>query len=110
MEMPTFIYSVLPSKKKEELLSKRNVRVIKEYLMKRKKLETAKKDQIAHLKQLRKSRSINASTYRRLKQATVMASMETKRVELIKATIEKSVKLEKSVVSCDNEPMKIINY
>ncbi len=110
MEMPTFIYNVLPSKKKEELISKRNVRVIKEYLMKREKLETAKKEAIAHLKQLRKGGSISASKYRRLKQVMVMAKIETKRIELIKASIEKSVKLENSVISCDNEPIKIVNY
>ena len=111
MEMPTFIYKVLPSKKKEELISKRNVRVIKEYLMKREKLlETAKKDAIANLKQLRKGKSISVAKYRHLKQVMVMASIETKRIELIKASIEKSVKLENSIDSCDDEPIKIINY
>lgn len=110
MEMPTFIYKVLPSKKKEELISKRNVRVIKEYLVKRKKLESAKKGEMARLRQLRKSKSISASTYRSLKQVVVMARMETKRIELINASMEKSVKLQKSVVSFDNEPIKPINY
>jgi len=71
MEMPTFIFSVLSSKNKEKLIIKKNFRVIKEYLEKREKLEIAKEDRLTHLKQFRKSRLINASMYRRLKQVMI---------------------------------------
>ena len=95
MEIPTFIYGVLPYKKRKELISKRNVRVITEYLRKRDKLETAKADDLVHLKQLRKNRSIDASMYCRLKKVMIMTH-EQKRIDLIKASIKKSIKLEKS--------------
>jgi len=102
MEIPTFIYNAFPSKKREELISKRNVRVIKEYLSKREKLEILKKDELAHLKQLRKEKSINASIYRRLKKVMVYTH-EQKRIDLIKASVEKSVKIGKSKVSYDEQ-------
>jgi len=102
MEIPTFIYDVLPSKKREELINKRNVRVIKEFLRKREKLEIVKDEYLAHLKQLRKSKSISASTHRRLKQA-MMRTHEQKRINLIKASMKKSVKIGKSFVSYDDQ-------
>lgn len=103
MQISTLMYSVLPSKQKRALISKRNVRVIKEYLKKRKLLNATKEDEIARLKQLRKIRSINTSMYRRLKDVVIMTN-EQKRIELAKAIIEKSVKLEKTDDSVDNQP------
>ena len=103
MEIPTFIYSVLSSKKKEKLIIKKNVRVIKEYLEKREKLEIAKEDKMTHLKQLRKGRSISASMYRRLKQIMIYTH-EQKRIELMKESVEKSAEISKSVVNSDNQP------
>jgi hypothetical protein len=105
MEMPTFIYGVLSSKNKEKLNIKKNVRIIKEYLEKREKLEIAKEDKMAHLKQLRKNRSISASMYRRLKQVMIYTH-EQKRIELIKESMEKSAKIGKPIVNCDNQPKK----
>jgi hypothetical protein len=103
MEIPTFLYSVFPYKKREEFISKRNVRVIKEFLCKREKLEITKEDEIAHLKQLRKKRSINTAVYRRLKRVMILTH-EQKRIDLIEATIKKSVKIDKSVVNCNTQP------
>lgn len=103
MEMPIFMYSILSSKKKEKLIIKKNVRVIKEYLEKREKLEIAKEDKLTHLKQLRKGRSISASIYRRLKQIMIYTH-EQKRIELIKESMEKSAKIGKSSVYSDNQP------
>ena len=100
MEIPTFIYGVLPPKKREELIRKRNVKVIKEFIREREKLETIKEDELAHLKQLRKDKSINASMYRRLKQIMIYTH-EQKRIELIKASTEKSIKVGKSSISYD---------
>jgi len=97
------MYSVLPSKQKTAFISKRNVRVIKEYLKQRKLLNATKEDKLARLKQLRKTRSINASTYRHLKDVVIMKS-EQKRIELAKASIEKSVKLEKTEYRVDSQP------
>ena len=103
MEMPIFMYSILSSKKKEKLIIKKSVRVIKEYLEKREKLEIAKEDKLTHLKQLRKGRSISASIYRRLKQIMIYTH-EQKRIELIKESMEKSAKIGKSSVCSDNQP------
>jgi hypothetical protein len=72
LEIPIFIYGVFPSKKREEFISKRNVRVIKEFLGKREKLEIAKEEELAHLKQLRKKRSINRAIYSRLKRVMIL--------------------------------------
>ena len=100
MEIPTFMYNVLPSKKREELINQRNVRVIKEFLKKREQLKIARENEITHLKQLRKDKSIRASTYRRMKRET-MVSYEQKRMDLIKASVEKSVGTSKSFVRID---------
>ena len=101
MEIPTVMYNIFPSKKREELISKRNIRVIKEFLKKREKLEIAKKEDANHLKQLRKTRSISSSNYQRLKKVLIYSN-EEKRINLIKATIEKSVKIGKPVNSYYN--------
>jgi hypothetical protein len=103
LEIPIFIYGVFPSKKREEFISKRNVRVIKEFLGKREKLEIAKEEELAHLKQLRKKRSINRAIYSRLKRVMILTH-EQKRIDLIEATIRKSVKMGKSAVSFDSQP------
>jgi hypothetical protein len=103
MEIPTYIYGIFPSKKREEIISKRNVRVIKEFLCKREKLEIAKEDELAHLKQLRKKRSINRAIYNRLKRVMILTH-EQKRIDLIEATIKKSIRMGKSVVSFDSQP------
>jgi hypothetical protein len=103
MEIPTFMYAVFPSKKREEVIGKRNVRVIKDFLWKREKLEIEKEDELARLKQLRKKRSINRAIYRRLKRVMIL-TYEQKRIDLIEATIGKSIKIGKSVVSCGNQP------
>ena len=103
MEIPTFIYGVFPSKKREEFISKRNVRVIKEFLGKREKLEIAKDEELANLKQLRKKRSINRAIYNRLKRVMILTHGQ-KRIDLIEATIKKSVKMDKSVASFNSQP------
>jgi len=101
MEIPTFVYHVLPSKKREELISKRNVGLIKEFFRKREKLQTAKEDDLAHLKQLRKNRSINTGMYHRLKQVMILTH-EQKRIDLIQSITEKSVRNGKSGNSHNN--------
>jgi len=105
MEIPPIIYGVFPSKKREEIISKRNVRVIKEFLRKREKLEIAKKEELAHLKQLHKKRSINRAIYSRLKRVMILTH-EQKRIDLIEATIKKSVKMDKSIVNFDSQPIE----
>ena len=101
MEMPPFIYNVLPSKKREKLISKRNVRVIKEFLRKREEMIASRENDMAHLKRLRKDKSISASTYRRLKQV-MMLTHEQKRIDLIKTSVEKSLRISKSSVGDDS--------
>ena len=102
MEMPTFIYNVFPSKKREELISKRNVRVIKEYLKKREQLMNSKENDLARLKQLRKNKSIRASTYRRLKKIMIYTH-EQKRIDLIMTSEEKSVSIGNPSVCHDDQ-------
>jgi len=101
MEIPTFMISVLPSKKREELISKRNVRLIKKFFRDREQLQIAKKDDLARLKQLRKNRSINSSIYKRLKEVMIL-TYEQKRVDLINSTTQKSLKVRKTVVNNNN--------
>jgi hypothetical protein len=101
MEIPTFMIGVLPSKKREELISKRNVRVIKKFFREREKLQIAKKDDLARLKKLRKNRSINSSIYNRLKEVMIL-TYEQKRIELINSTTQKSLKVRKTVVNDNN--------
>lgn len=92
MEIPTFIYNFLSSQKREELICKRNVRVIKEYLRAREQMKIARENDFAHLKQLRKDKAIGASEYRRLKQVMIYGH-EQKRIDLIRASVAKSLKI-----------------
>ena len=102
MEMPTFIYNVMPSKKREELINKRNVRVIKEFLKKREQMVTSRENDIAHIEKLHEDKSISTSTYRRLKQVLILTH-EQKRIDLLKASVEKSVRISKPFVSDNNQ-------
>src|SRR4030042_2247550 len=90
MELHNLIYGVLPSKKREELINKKNMKVINEFLREIKRLQTAKDDDIIHLKQLRKNRSIDTSMYHRLKQVMIITN-EQKRIELIESITKKTV-------------------
>ncbi len=103
IELFNFIYGILPSKKREELKNKKKVKVINEFLRERKKLQTAKDNDFARLKQLRKNRSIDAGTYHRLKKIMVLTH-EQKRIDLIQSITEKCVRSGKSVNSFDNQP------
>ena len=89
MELPAFMYSVLASNKREKLVIKRKVKVIREFLGKRRKLESEKEDEMIHLKQLCKNRSIDEETYHRLKQLMIL-TFEQKRIDLVKSVIEKN--------------------
>ncbi len=103
MELPIFVYDVLPSKKREKFINKRNVGLIKEFFREREKLQIAREDDLAHLKQLRKNRSINTVIYRRLKQVMIL-TYEEKRIDLIESIIKKSVRIGNSVTSYHNQP------
>ena len=109
MELPNFICSVLSSKKKEELIINRKVRVIKEFIRKREELKIAKENELTQFKQLCRKRSIDEERYHRLKQLMIL-TYEQKRIDLLNATMEKSVILDKSVSSCNNQQRNIIKY
>lgn len=102
MELHNLVYSILPPKKREELINKKNMKIINEFLRERKKLQTAKDDDLVHLKQLRKNRSIDTSMYHRLKQVMILTH-EQKRIELIESIAKKSVKSENFVKTCDSQ-------
>jgi hypothetical protein len=91
MELHNLIYSILPSDKREQLINKKNVKVINKFLKERKKLQTAKDDDIARLRQLRRDRSINTSMYHRLKHVMIITH-EQKRIELIESITKKTAK------------------
>jgi hypothetical protein len=101
MKLPNLLYCFIPAKKRNQLVSKRNVRVIKDFLREREKLRIAKEQDLAHLKQLRKSRSISKDQYHRLKEILFLTHEQT-RMDLIKAMTEKSIKIRKSVASSYN--------
>jgi len=91
MTLHNLIYSILPTEKREQFVNKKNIKIINEFLRERKKLQTAKIDDIARLRQLRKDRSINTSMYHRLKQVMIITH-EQKRIELIESTTKKTAK------------------
>ena len=91
MELHNLIYSILPSDKREQLINKKNVKIINKFLKERKKLQTAKDDDIARLRQLRRDRSINTSMYHRLKHVMIITH-EQKRIELIESITKKTAK------------------
>ena len=96
MTLHNLIYSILPSEKREQLINKKNVKIINEFLKERKKLQLAENDDIARLRQLRKDRSINASMYHRLKHVMTITH-EQKRIELIESITKKTEKNGNSV-------------
>jgi len=102
MEIPAFVYNVLPSQKREELITKRNVRIIKEYLKKREQMKIAKENDMARLKQLRKNKSIDTSEYRRLKKVLIY-DHEQKRIDLIRSSVNKSLKINDSSANSDEQ-------
>ena len=91
MTLHNLIYSILPSEKREQLIKKKNVKIINEFLKERKKLQLAKNDDLARLHQLHKDRSINASMYHRLKHVMTITH-EQKRIELIESITRKTEK------------------
>ena len=91
MELHNLIYSILPSEKREQLINKKNVKIINEFLRERKKLQTAKDGDMARLRQLRKDKSINTSMYHRLKHVMIITH-EQKRIDLIDSIIKKTAK------------------
>ena len=99
------MYSILPTDKREKLVNEKKVKVIKDFLRKRRKLEIAKEDELAHLNQLCKDRSIDKETYYRLKQLMFLTH-EQKRLDLVKAVLEKNFRTVKTSASCDNQQTK----
>ena len=96
-ETPTFIYRVLPTDKKEKLVIKRKVQVIKKFLIKIEELQVAKEKELSHLKHYCQNNSVDEETYLRFKQL-IDYKHEQKRLDLIKAAIEKNVEIEKSAI------------
>jgi hypothetical protein len=101
MGLSTFIYGMLPQGRKEDLLNIGNVKIINEFLKERKKQQTAKKDDLFRLRELRNNRSIDGDTYHRLKNVMILTH-EKKRIELIDAITSKSFKRDGSVKSPEN--------
>jgi hypothetical protein len=92
MGLSTFIHDLLPLKKKEEVINRKNVKLINEFLRERKKQKVARKDDLVHLKELRTNRSIDNDTYQRFKKVMILTH-EKKRIELIDSVTRKSAEL-----------------
>ena len=101
MGLSTLIFSLLSQGRKEDLINKRNMKVINEFLKERKKQQTAKKDDLERLKELRKNGSIDGDTYHRLKNVMILTH-EKKRIELIDSFTGKSFKREGPVKSVES--------
>jgi hypothetical protein len=101
MGLSTLIFGLLPQGRKEDLINKRNVKIINEFLKERKKQQTARKDDLVRLKELRKNGSIDGDTYHRLKNVMILTH-EKKRIELIDSFTSKSFKRDGSVKSPEN--------
>lgn len=105
MRTPNFIYNKLSPKKKQELDNKKNVKVIKEFLKRRTRMQTDKNEELSRLEQLRKNKSIDKTTYQRLKKVMILTH-EQKRIDLIRSIMEKSVRNGKSVSSQVDQPLE----
>jgi hypothetical protein len=101
MGLSTLIFNLLPQGRKADLINRKNVKIINEFLKERKKQQTAKKDDLERLKELRNNRSIDGDTYHRLKNVMILTH-EKKRIELIDAITSKSFKRDGSVKSPEN--------
>ena len=105
MEMPNFIYNILPPEKREMANNKRNVKAINKFLRKRKRLQNEKDDELDRLKQLCENGSIDESTYDRLKEVMILTH-EQKLIDMLRVIIEKRVRNEKSVNSQKSQPIE----
>ena len=101
MGLSTLIFGFLPQNRKEDLMNRKNVKTINEFLRERKKQQVVRRDDLVRLKELRRNGSIDGDTYRRLKTVMVLTH-EKKRIELIDAFTSKSYKREGSVKSVED--------
>jgi len=74
--------SALRVKRHERNMSRKNVKLIKEFLRERRKQQTDITGKLAQLKEQRKSKSIDKATYDRL-QKVLLGSHEMKRIETL---------------------------
>ncbi len=91
MGLSNVFYSLLPQNQKDNLVNRKNVKLINEFLRKRKKLQTARKNDFLRLKEMRKNRHIDRDTYLRLKEVMALTHEEN-RIQLLNSIIKKSSK------------------
>jgi hypothetical protein len=101
MGLSTLIFGLLPQNRKEDIMNRKNVKIINEFLRERKKQQVVRRDDLVRLKELRRNGSIDGDTYRRLKTVMVLTH-EKKRIELIDAFTSKSCRREGSVQNLAN--------
>jgi hypothetical protein len=68
-------------------------------------MKITKENDMAHLKQLRKDKSIGASEYRRMKNVLIYG-YEQKRIDLIRASVERSLKINSSSTGSGEQASK----
>ncbi len=96
MGLSNMFYNFLPQDKRDHLNDRKNVKLIKEFLRERKKLQAARKADLVRLKDMRKNRYIDKDNYLRLKEVMILTH-EEHRIELINSITRKSAKREGTV-------------
>lgn len=79
------------AKRHEERMNRKNIKLINEFLKKRKEQQTTEKNELTYLKQQRKSKSIDKITYDRLLKALSL-SHEMKHLEMLYWVSNKSAR------------------
>jgi hypothetical protein len=79
------------AKRQQEHINRKNVKLINEFLEQRKKLQNERTSNFARLKEQRKNKSIDSSTYHRMRELLVL-SHETKRLEMLYSMARESAK------------------
>jgi len=88
MGLSNVFYNMLPLRRKEDFINRKNVKLINEFLRERKKLQTSRQDDLERLKEMRKNRYIDGDTYLRLKEVMVLTHEEN-RIQLINSITNK---------------------
>ncbi len=102
MGLSNLFYNLLPQEKRDHLNDRKNVKLIKEFLRERKKLQAARKADIIRLKDMRKNRYIDKGNYLRLKEVMILTH-EEHRIELINSITRKSARREG--IAADNSEL-----
>jgi hypothetical protein len=97
MGLSDLFYNLLPQERRDQIDSRKNVKLINEFLRERKKLQVARKADLVRLKGMCENNYIDRDTYTRLKEIMILTHEEN-RIELINSITRKSAKREVVVI------------